>query len=216
MEEFLLTIQDYILSAGIDSLFIQVVILAAVAAFPVGPWSIVALDQSTQHGKKHGLIIAGIATIGHTANATIAAYFFPTINVWLQEYIHIFYIVAGIFMFGFGVYFLFKKKNQHIKSLDKKSHTAIYISTALVSFAHPLTLITYIFVCFIIQSLGTDMAHISIWKDFTFPLFFATMIMWGGWIFVGSVLSRFITPIFRIFGLAFIYVGGQMLYEHLF
>jgi arginine exporter protein ArgO len=244
MQEILAIVQSFLESWGIQSLFLQVFILGAICTLPIGPWSVVAMDQTKKYGKRHGLIIAIIATVGTMTIAAATVYSFTWLYPWMHNNLQSIYMFTSILLLIFGFVFLFKKKEKSIQAenaptpvkdfafkilawcgiqdeLAEKvyarlsdSHKFTYLVTFIWCSLHPGNILTYSLVCLIIQSLGHDFAIVNIPLDYLWPLLLSTAFMWIGWVLFGKLIDRFLFYIVKGFGILFVFAGIHMFYTY--
>ncbi|MFT7433415.1 MAG: threonine/homoserine/homoserine lactone efflux protein [Alphaproteobacteria bacterium] len=217
MEQILAFVQNFITASGIESLFLQVFILGLVTALPVGPWNIIALEQTSMHGKKHGLLIAFTASFSNAICAFSVMFFFTFFSHVIAGNMNLINISIAVMLVAFGLYFLMKKintKRQRISKKEQESNLYFYFKTFIASVLNPAIWVTYIFVCFIVQELTFDLNKVHIFIEFTLPLFLGTWLMWSVFIIIANshFFARFIPTVLRVFSVGFITAGLFIIY----
>ncbi|MEC8467329.1 MAG: hypothetical protein VXY83_03135 [Pseudomonadota bacterium] len=244
MQEILTLCQGYLTSLGVQSLFIQAFIFGAILALPVGPWSIFAMQQTQTYGRPHGFLIGLTATLADACVAAITAYKFKDLYPWLQSHENSIYIFSSVMMMVFGLFFLFKKnpnkqvqkseisglkhlaiqalkfvgfKGQQAKKSYKKlvqSHRFVYLATFVWSAFHPAHILSYVVICFLVQSLGHDLTQVNVALEYVLPIFLATISMWSLWIFFGKKFGKVTFYLIKIFGAAFLITGFNLFFSN--
>lgn len=232
MNEIMAAVQSWIAGAGVETLFLTVFILGIVATLPIGPWSMVALDQTHKYGNKHGLIIATSAILGDMLSIIITLIFYTAIQHAVQEYQNTIYIILSCLMMVFGIYFLCKKKEKSksfkhdvIKILGKfkvekplaeklynrlgSSHKFTYLFTVMWSAFHPGNLMTYATLSLMVTALGYNLTEGMILAEYLVALLISTAFMWYGWILMGQlkIVKRATFMIVKCFGAIFLVAG---------
>ena len=231
MAEVMTLIQAWIANIGVDTLFLTVFILGIVATLPIGPLSVVALDQSHKYGRNHGLAMATCAILGDMVGIGITLFFYKSIQWLTEEYQLFIYTFLSILMLLFGFVFLFKKKRA--ESLKKKvihwlnkfkvkkelseklyqslsrSHKFTYLFSFLWSAFHIGNLITYGTISLIITAMGNNLSENSTLAEYLLALFLGTAVMWYGWILLGELkfMKKLTFWLVKTFGFVFVVAG---------
>lgn len=240
MENLLQLVQNFISSTGIESIFIQVFIIGLVTSVPIGPWSVVAIEQTKKYNKIHGLTIAFIASFADILMALIALYFFTKLYTFAQSNITFIYLFTGGMLTVFGIFFLIRKtkpsnKHKHHRKIISlmgffninkalanrlysrvmQSHAFIYIATFIWSFLHPGNILTYLTICMIVQNMNENFLTMNVITDFAVPLFLGTWLMWSCGILLGNMLSKHLNIIFKTFGIGFVLAGTHLIFNNI-
>ncbi|MAI07450.1 MAG: hypothetical protein CMF61_00690 [Magnetococcales bacterium] len=232
MNELMAAVQSWIASAGVETLFLTVFILGIVATLPIGPWSMVALDQTHKYGNKHGLCIATSAIVGDMISIVVTLVFYTAIQHAVHAYQNVIYVILSLLMVLFGFYFLLKKKEKSksfkldvIKILGKfkvekplaeklynrlgSSHKFTYLFTVMWSAFHPGNLMTYATLSLMVTALGYNLTEGIILAEYLIALLIATAFMWYSWILLGQlkIVKRTTFVIVKCFGAMFLVAG---------
>lgn len=216
MEHVLSSVSGFLQSLGLEVLFLQVFILAFLAAFPIGPLAMMALQETNMHGKKHGLKIALCATLGDTLIAFVSAFTFMAVLNFIQDNQNGVYLAISVLLIFCGLYFLISPKIQSRGKFNvfykvRQNKKALYTFSFLWSAFYPGNIIIYMMICFTLAGLGHSFSEISIFFEYIVPLFLGTWLIWSLWVLIGAKLKKSVPIFIKTFAVAFIAIGLNLL-----
>lgn len=174
-------------------LFLKSLILGISVSAPVGPIGLLCIQRTLTRGKLAGFLTGFGAVTANLIYASIAAFGFSVVSVFLIEQELYLKIFGSVFLFYLGIKTLLKKPADTAAKLDGETLASMYLSTFLLMITNPSTIFNFI-AMFTGLGFDQDSSSLATTLSLISGVFVGTSIWW---LFLSSVVSRFknkITP----------------------
>lgn len=125
-------------------LLLKGLIIGIFTSAPVGPIGLLVIDRTAHGGKSHGFISGLGAATADTFYATLAAYGMSIVLDYVEMHVLFFRTLGALFLFGFGLWFLFRTPRQRNLKKDGTTYLAHFFSTLLLTLTNPITVFAFI------------------------------------------------------------------------
>ena len=119
-------------------------IIGIFTSAPVGPVGLLVIDRTVHGGKWHGFISGLGAALADSFYATVAAFGMSIVLEYVERNVLLFRSLGAVFLFGFGLWFLFRTPRQHSLKKDGTTFAAHFFSTLLLTLTNPITIFAFI------------------------------------------------------------------------
>jgi threonine/homoserine/homoserine lactone efflux protein len=125
--------------------FAKGIVVGLLTGIPVGPVGAMCLKTALSKGSRYGLLSGVSSAIADSILAILAVLGFSLISGFVYENETYFHLFGGIILIVIGVHMFLSKEKKHVKErkIDLGSMIKISVSTFLVAFINPSTIITF-------------------------------------------------------------------------
>lgn len=125
-------------------LLLKGLIIGVFTSAPVGPIGLLVIDRTAHGGRRHGFISGLGAATADTFYATLAAFGMTMVLDYVESHVLFFRTLGALFLFGFGLWFLFRTPREKNLKKDGSTYAAHFFSTLLLTLTNPITIFAFI------------------------------------------------------------------------
>lgn len=124
-------------------LLLKSIILGLSVSAPVGPIGLLCIQRVLSRGRLAGFLTGFGAVTANIIYASIAAYGFSVVSVFLIEHQLLLKLIGSAFLFYLGLKTFLKEPASSAASLSGESLMGMYLSTFLLMITNPVTILNF-------------------------------------------------------------------------
>ena len=134
----------------------------AIAA-PLGPVSLICIQQSLNHGYRHGAVAGLGAATAHGIFASVAIAGASTVSAVMTPCADVIRLLSALILVGLGIRTIVRARRVATPS-RAGSVQAVYASSFVVALSNPMTLVPYLALAAVVAEESTSHAGLSFWS----------------------------------------------------